>query len=261
MHHVYLSGKEDKAEQKNAFFPFSEKEAKKNGIEQRFSYNEQTEFPRRLRQLRDSKGETLAVAAEAIGVTRSTLGLYEKGENVPDVKVIVRIAQHYGATINYLLGEDSRPTFDDEFIATNTGLNAYSIKCLRSIIEENSPFQRDRIILESINLIIGSKFGLEFLAELFGYVRGDFQTVTLYDEFNRNDINDSNYGGFESAKIVFIDDPGFRLEVFETNEYGDHVYDGKEFISLIRNSKMARMQEMIIKMRDEWDELMRSLNG
>lgn len=121
-----------------AYFPYSEKEAEKLGLKDRFRSNEQAEFPVRLRKLRKNKGETLEHAAREIGVTRSTLGLYEKGENVPDVKVIVRIASHYGATVNYLLGEDEHPTYSATYIAKETGLSSEAIEVLRDNVQHNS---------------------------------------------------------------------------------------------------------------------------
>lgn len=124
----------------SAYFPYSEKEAEKHGVKERFAFNKRTEFPTRLRKLREDKKETLEVAAREIGVTRSTLGLYEKGENVPDVKVIVRIASHYGATVNYLLGEDERPTYSATYIAKETGLSDAAI----SVLIANKLLETDR---------------------------------------------------------------------------------------------------------------------
>jgi len=116
----------------NVYFPYSEKEAKRSGIINRFAVNERAEFPVRLRELRDKKDVTLAIAANGIGVTRSTLGLYEKGENVPDIKVLVRIAHYYGVTVNYLVGEDERPTFEEGFVFNSTGLSADALDVLRN---------------------------------------------------------------------------------------------------------------------------------
>ena len=145
----------------NAFFPLSEKEAKESGISNRFSINEQAEFPRRLRELREKSGQTLAVASEGIGVTRSTLGLYEKGENVPDVKVIVRIARHYGATVNYLLGEDERPEYESELIYRDIGLADGSVLALRKY---NSLYRSDdqnkhhgKRALDMVNILLQSE--------------------------------------------------------------------------------------------------------
>lgn len=241
----------------NVYFPYSDKEAKKNGITNRFAVNEQAEFPKRLKKLREDKGETLEVAAKAIGITRSTLGLYEKGENVPDVKVIVRIASHYRATTNYLLGEDERPNFDSNYICTQTGLSDSAVNILMEIESENFrnmnimrkgsamdlPRSEDNRIA-ALNVLISSDYGLQFLLALHQYVMGDFKWVSLFDDYDKH--LDAN--GFSSD----LDKPGFLLEVFESKDYSHHHYDGHAFLKLLRDSGMTNMQEMIIKMREEY---------
>lgn len=121
---------------KKVIFPYSQKEAKKAGIKFCSDINKSAEFPTRMRELRKLKGERLnktvsqEEAAKAVGVTRSTIGLYESGENVPDIKAIVKIAEYYETTVNYLLGIDERPKYEDDFIAKKTGLTEEAIKSL-----------------------------------------------------------------------------------------------------------------------------------
>lgn len=156
----------------NAFFPFSEKEAKAAGVSNRFSFNKETEFPKRLRDLRTKRGETLEVASRAIGTTRSTLGLYEKGDNVPDVKTLVRIAKHYEATTNYLLGEDERPTFDTNYICSKTGLSLKAVEKLCKMQNEclENKDAPDGAELLALNTLLESRKINSFLLLLYSYL-------------------------------------------------------------------------------------------
>lgn len=50
-----------------------------------------------LRKLRGT--ETQEAIAEAIGITKSSWAMYERGERVPRDEVKIRIAQHFGKSV------------------------------------------------------------------------------------------------------------------------------------------------------------------
>ena len=54
----------------------------------------------KLRELRGKK--SLQVAADAIGITKSALAMYERDERVPRDEVKVRIASYYGVSVLFL---------------------------------------------------------------------------------------------------------------------------------------------------------------
>jgi len=165
----------------NVFFPLSDKEAKEQGLSGRFSFNEKAEFPKRLRELRLKNRETLEVASKAIGITRSTLGLYEKGENVPDVKTLVRIARHYRASTNYLLGEDERPTYTTDYICRQTGLSEIAItKLLR--MKQNSTVQGgfpEVMKLLALDTLLWDPNIDKFLILLYNYLFAEFSNISF----------------------------------------------------------------------------------
>lgn len=98
------------AETKKLNFPLSKKEAEKEGRVYDSKTNYNAYFPSLLRELRKEMGVSQAILAGKIGVTKSTVGLYETGDNVPDVKTLYKLAIYYGRSADYLLGlpeEDS----------------------------------------------------------------------------------------------------------------------------------------------------------
>lgn len=54
---------------------------------------------KRLTALRVLKNETQKTVAEAIGVSESSLAMYESGERIPRDAVKIRIAKHFGVSV------------------------------------------------------------------------------------------------------------------------------------------------------------------
>lgn len=61
-------------------------------------------FSRRLRELRGLSEMSQGEAAKSIGVTKSSMSLYECGVNLPDAEKIAAIARLYNVSADYLLG-------------------------------------------------------------------------------------------------------------------------------------------------------------
>jgi len=60
-------------------------------------------FGQRLRRARKAKGLTLQQLGRAAGLSRQRLSKYEKGEHLPDLEVLVRIAGVLGESVSRLL--------------------------------------------------------------------------------------------------------------------------------------------------------------
>lgn len=69
----------------------------------------------RLRKLRTDKDLTLEQAARLMNLTFSILSMYERGERTPPIDKLRLLAQFYGVSVAYLIGETDRPvSFDRE---------------------------------------------------------------------------------------------------------------------------------------------------
>ena len=58
----------------------------------------------RIAKLRKSSGEKQEDLAEVLGCNRGSLANYETGKRTPDIDTIIKIAQHYKTTTDYILG-------------------------------------------------------------------------------------------------------------------------------------------------------------
>lgn len=64
---------------------------------------------RNLRSLRQAAKETQADLAAILGVDRTTYAKYESGASEPSFETLQKIAQHFGVTSGYLMGEAGAP--------------------------------------------------------------------------------------------------------------------------------------------------------
>lgn len=64
----------------------------------------------RLKQLRKQKKKTQEEVANDLGIKRTTYAMYEQGNRVPDYAILVKFADYYGTSTDYLLGHTDDPS-------------------------------------------------------------------------------------------------------------------------------------------------------
>lgn len=101
-------------------------------------------YIRRLRELSDFDARKDIEIAKDIGISRSSLSKYKKGTTMPDLEILVRLAQTFGVTTDYLLGvTDIKATnVSERFICEKIGLTPDAVKKLEQYSTEN------RVIIE-----------------------------------------------------------------------------------------------------------------
>lgn len=79
-----------------------------------------------LRELRKEKNITQEQLAEAMNVSRRTVSRWETGSNMPDLDVLMEIADYYEVDLRALLdGERKAARMDEEFKETVLGVADY----------------------------------------------------------------------------------------------------------------------------------------
>ena len=58
----------------------------------------------RIRALREDRDLRQSDVAEATGIDQRSLSNYETGKTQPDAYVIIKLAEYFGVTTDYLLG-------------------------------------------------------------------------------------------------------------------------------------------------------------
>lgn len=67
-------------------------------------------FAQRLKKLRQEKGITQQELADALNISRTTIGMYEINQREPDNATLVKLANYFDVSIDYLLGRTDDPT-------------------------------------------------------------------------------------------------------------------------------------------------------
>jgi transcriptional regulator with XRE-family HTH domain len=72
----------------------------------------------RISELRLKNGQSLQEVAEAVGVSKAHIWELEKGRtDNPSMALVTRLADHFGVSIRYLVGEDINANDADEELA------------------------------------------------------------------------------------------------------------------------------------------------
>lgn len=67
-------------------------------------------FGKNLRYLRQINKQTQSELAQAVGLSYSTISMYERGERKPDFETLEVIADYFNVTMDYLLGSEQKET-------------------------------------------------------------------------------------------------------------------------------------------------------
>lgn len=87
-----------------------------------------------LQQLRRSRGLTQEEAAAAFDVKLSSYQKYERDVNSPTYETLIKIADYYGVTTDYLLGRDTGEAETLEKLAGEYRLSALEEKILNNYL-------------------------------------------------------------------------------------------------------------------------------
>lgn len=88
------------------------------------------DFGSKLRALRKESGMTQTELAQRLNITKAVVSYYEKLERTPSPDVLIRLADIFNVTTDYLLGRTSTVKTIDV-----SGLNEEEIVLIQSMIE------------------------------------------------------------------------------------------------------------------------------
>lgn len=93
-------------------------------------------FNDRLKNLRNARGESQDEVATTLGISQSRYQNYESNKREPDAVLLIKIAKHFGVSIDYLLGNFESPSDIDLSISkTYSELDEYGKKAVDSILK------------------------------------------------------------------------------------------------------------------------------
>lgn len=158
----------------------------------------------RIRQLRKERGLSITKLAEAIGISYQSLQRYEAGKRDPSIQVLIKLADFFGVTVDYLIGREPKGNtiktyqyyvLDDYYTLKKLGVTAPTSEI--PILDENE-FEALKYSLESNDKLSDC---LHDLCRLY------------YSKlYYTDDISDSS---FEELARILVNKKRFLVEVFE----------------------------------------------
>jgi len=112
----------------------------------------QTLINKRIKSLRKESGHTQQQLAEKLGIKNQTVSCYESGEREPSYEIILKLADYFNVSVDYLLGRTDVKTPNIDMIAIHkqTGLSEEAIKTLK----ENYENWPDNTFTKTLNVLI-----------------------------------------------------------------------------------------------------------
>jgi transcriptional regulator with XRE-family HTH domain len=95
----------------------------------------------KLRELREKNELSQRELSKKLGLSQSTIGMYETGKREPNTEILTKIADFYGVSVDYLLDRDEE-----------TELPAYIMKVANDI--NNLPETRKTEVVNMVRNLI-----------------------------------------------------------------------------------------------------------
>lgn len=215
-------------------------------------------FAERLKTLRENAGKKRQEVADSLGITRASLEYYEKGKRKPDIEVLVKIAEYYKVSTDYLLGLSNAQTVDKDiqFICDYTGLSEKAVNMLVKLNQE-------------WNVADCKPINVQHLVNVFvnGFIEdGILSYLSLYS--NRILLNLSEQKAYYTLTIDYYKEHG-TLDIQEVKkqiekfEYNTDMYLFKLQKNIINffDDFTFEIQAEVKKLRKELKEIISRLGG
>ena len=85
---------------------------------------------KRLRELRQGRGLNQEELGRRVGASKQSVSNWENGNIMPSVDILVRLADFFGVSTDYLLGREHQRTLD------TTGLTEQQLTHLQMLIDD-----------------------------------------------------------------------------------------------------------------------------
>lgn len=89
----------------------------------------------KLKELRKDKGISLKELGTVVGVAESTMSLYENGKRQPDYETLLKLAEYFGVTVDYLLRGSEEERLPEELIILNRNAKKMSPEKRKQLLD------------------------------------------------------------------------------------------------------------------------------
>lgn len=89
----------------------------------------------KLKELRKGKGISLKELGTVVGVAESTMSLYENGKRQPDYETLLKLAEYFGVTVDYLLRGSEEERLPEELVILNRNAKNWSPEKRKQLLD------------------------------------------------------------------------------------------------------------------------------
>ena len=107
--------------------------------------------------LSDVEKSELEEKGISTGIWKGTIGTWERGEVYPDIQNLIKLADYYGVSTDYILGRIQSRNVGNKEISLATGLSEESIEVLRALnsqCADSDDFVEHRKSIDLINMAL-----------------------------------------------------------------------------------------------------------
>ena len=173
----------------------------KTSIEEKYN----APFPTALRTLMEERGETQESIAKAAGKTRQTISQYVNGISEPGYDVLVKIADYFDVSTDYLLGRTADPS-RTPCLADELGLSIKAISAIRDFGRVNrfvnSDYRREGLI--GLNLLLEAGGLLAVCLQFKRFCEHVQDEISVAEMFKKSVSRTEEYDDSEFYKFVLM---------------------------------------------------------
>lgn len=125
----------------------------------------------RLKQLRSENNLTQAQLAGILGIAKTTLAAYEQGKSEPNIELLIKMADYFCVTVDYLIGKTNCIHEEYQPISDILGIDEKTIDILKGLSGNKAEYSR----LDSLEAIIQHPQFSSLMSQINSYILHDEQ--------------------------------------------------------------------------------------
>ena len=180
-------------------------------------------FDTRLRTLRQEKKITQAELAKEMNVAKTTIAAYEQGKNEPNLSMLLKIADFFNVSVDYLLGNSDGRIISDQELYDRLGLTDDAIYCLEHLCDISKNNERYKKLLKNVNILLA-----------------DFETLNAISDYIDSSLEEHQYAIVKSYISQYGEDllkePVNKEQVLSSEQFG--------------NLMLLNVQDALMKLRN-----------
>ncbi|RKI36739.1 XRE family transcriptional regulator [bacterium D16-51] len=181
-------------------------------------------FAHRLRALRQEKNLTQTELAKKMNVAKTTIASYEQGKNEPNLSMLIKIADYFNVSIDYLLGNSDGRIISDQELYDRLGLTDEAICSLEQLCNLSKLNEHNKKLLKNINILLS-----------------DYETLSAISDYLNSSLEDYQYAIVKSYVSQFGED------LLETPETKEQILSAEQW----ENFMLLNVQDVLMKLRKE----------